>query len=152
LAFRPGGEHAYVANELDSTVTTLQRVEGTLVAGAVVPALPEGVDDGGRNYPGEILVSADGRFVYLSNRGSNTIAVFAVGTAPGELTLLAAPASGGDWPRHLAIDRTGRWLYCANERSGDLTWFRLDLATGRPGPPAGRFAVPGIAQFHLDPR
>ena len=149
LAFHPSGSHAYVAGELDSTVTVCARTDDTLVPGAVFPALPDGVDDGGRNYPGEILVSADGRFVYLSNRGSNTIAVFAIGTDPGDLTLLAAPSAAGDWPRHLAIDRTGRWLYCANERSGDLTWFPLDPQTGQPGPPAGRLAVPGIAQFRL---
>ena len=155
LAFHPSGSYAYVADELDSTVTVCERVDGVLRPGPVFPALPEGFELSGRNYPGEILVSADGRFVYVSNRGSNTIAVFAVGEdgrKPADLALVAAPPSAGDWPRHLALDRTGRWLYCANERSGDLIWFPLEAATGVPGPPAGRLPVPGIAQFRISPR
>jgi 6-phosphogluconolactonase len=152
LVFHPSGSHAYVAGELDSTVTVCERTADALTPLAVLPALPVGFDQTERNYPGEIVVSADGRFVYLSNRGSNTIAVFAVGdngAEPAELTLVAAPSCGGNWPRHLALDRTGRWLYVSNERSGDLVWFPLDPATGLPGPPAGRLEVPGIAQFRL---
>jgi hypothetical protein len=64
----------------------------------VLAALPDGVEPGGPNYPGEILVSADGRFLYVSNRGSNTIAVFAIGPDPADLTLLwrrrPAPVTG----------------------------------------------------------
>jgi 6-phosphogluconolactonase len=150
LAWHPSGSFAYVAGELDSTVTVCRRAGGTLVPGPVFSALPEGFPGDGPNYPGEILVSAGGRVVYLSNRGSNTISVFAVGADPADLTLLATPSCAGDWPRHLALDRTGRWLYCANERSGELRWFPLDPATGRPAAPAGRLAVPGIAQFRLE--
>jgi 6-phosphogluconolactonase len=152
LVFHPTGSHAYVAGELDSTVTICARTAGTWQPVSVLPALAMGLAHSGPNYPGEIVISADGRFVYVSNRGSNTISVFAVGAdgrEPGALTLVSTSDCGGDWPRHLALEESGRWLYVANERSGDLAWFPLDPGTGLPGSLAGRLAVPGIAQFHL---
>jgi 6-phosphogluconolactonase len=146
LAFHPSGRYAYVVHELDSTVTVCTWADATLTAGPVCSTLDQ---PGGPNYPGEILVSADGRFVYVSNRGANTIAVFAVEDDGARLTLLATPSCAGDWPRHLAIDRTGHWLYVANERSGEVVWFPLDPATGLPGGTAGRLPVPAVTQFNL---
>jgi 6-phosphogluconolactonase (cycloisomerase 2 family) len=151
LVFHPNGSYAYLANELDSTVTVCRWSDGKLIPEQILATLPHSLTVGPAvaNYPGEILISADGRHVYVSNRGSNTIAVFAVRDDGATLTLLATPSCGGDWPRHLAIDRTGSWLYAANERSGDLVWFPLDAQTGLPGPIAGRLAVTGVAQIHL---
>lgn len=146
LAFHPGGRYAYVAGELNSTVTVCAYDDGTLTAGQVVPTVSGPVAG---NYPGEIAASADGRFVYVGNRGTNTTAVFAVGDDGATLTLLDTPSCGGVWPRHLAIDATGTWLYVANERSGNLTWFPLDPATGVPGPQAGSIDVPAITQICL---
>ena len=147
LAFHPSGRHAYVVHELNSTVTVCTWADATLTAGPVCSTLPAGSAE--PNYPGEILVSADGRFVYATNRGANTIAVFTVEDDGARLELLATPSCAGDWPRHLAVDRTGRWLYVANERSGEVVWFPLDPATGLPGDVAGRLPVPAVTQFNL---
>jgi 6-phosphogluconolactonase (cycloisomerase 2 family) len=146
LAFHPNGAYAYVAGELNSTVTVCAYAAGTLTAGQVTSTVPE---PGVTNYPGEIAVSADGRFVYVSNRGTDTVAVFAVGEDGAHLTLVATPSCGGTWPRHLAIDATGAWLYTANERSGNLAWFPLDAATGVPGPQAGSIAVAAVTQIRF---
>jgi 6-phosphogluconolactonase len=156
LVFHPDGNHAYVAGELDSTVTVCHWQDGRLTVQAVYPAHAGQAGQVGQpaepNYPGEILISADGRFVYVSNRGSNTIAVFAVEDDGAALRLLAAESCGGDWPRHLAIDDTGRWLYAVNERSGDITWFPVDPESGLLGAAAGRLPVAGPAQMFLVPR
>lgn len=144
LAFHPGGGFAYVANELNSTVTVCSWQDGTLEAGQVLDAAP---DTGVTNYPGEIIVSADGRFVYLSNRGTNTVGVFAVHEAGARLTRIAAPACGGDWPRHLATDPAGGWLHVANQRSGTVTRLPIDPETGVPGAVAGSLAAPSAAQL-----
>ncbi len=146
LAFHPSGAYAYVAGELASTVTVCAYVEGALTAGQVASTV---LSPGATNYPGEIAVSADGRFVYVSNRGTDTVAVFAVSEGGARLTLVATPPSGGIWPRHLAIDPTGTWLYVANERSGTVAWFPLDATTGVPGPAAGSIAVAAVTQIRF---
>ncbi|WP_285681734.1 lactonase family protein [Actinoplanes sp. NBRC 103695] len=146
LAFHPNGAYAYTADELASTVTVCSYAAGTLTAGQVTPTVRDpGVD----NYPGEIAVSADGRFVYVSNRGTDTVAVFAVTEGGARLTLVATPSCGGAWPRHLAIDATGTWLYVANERSGNLAWFPIDATTGLPGPAAGSIDVAAVTQIRF---
>lgn len=144
LAFHPGGGFAYIANELDSTVTVCRWADGVLKPGQVVDAAP---DTGVTNRPGEIVVSADGRFVYVSNRGTNTVGVFAVGDDGATLQRIATPSCGGDWPRHLALDRAGTRLYVANQRSGTVTRLPIDPATGVPGAVEGTLDAPGAAQI-----
>jgi 6-phosphogluconolactonase (cycloisomerase 2 family) len=146
LVFHPSGGFAYLANENNSTVTVLGWANGVLTPGQSLPAAPS---TGVTNFPGEIAISADGRFVYVSNRGTNTVGVFAVSAGGATLTRIAAPACGGDWPRHLALDATGRWLYVANQRSGTVTWLPVNTTTGVPGAVAGTFAAPGAAQVLL---
>ncbi|MFI7599307.1 lactonase family protein [Actinoplanes sp. NPDC049681] len=144
LAFHPDGEVAYVAGELDSTVTVCAWSDGVLKPGQVIAAA---ADAGAENYPGEIAVSPDGHHVYVSNRGTNTVAVFATRDSGTHLQRVADPACGGVWPRHLALDPTGRWLYVANQRSGTVTWLPVD--EGIPGGVAGSLPVPGVAQVLL---
>jgi 6-phosphogluconolactonase len=144
LAFHPSGTVAYVANELDSTVTVCSYAEGILEPGQVIAAAPE---TGVTNYPGEIAVSADGHHVYVSNRGTNTVGVFSTTDDGTTLERIAAPSCGGDWPRHLAIDPRGQRLYVANQRSGTVIW--LPLTDGVPAGPAGSIPVPGAAQVLL---
>ncbi len=143
LAFHPNGRFAYVANELDSTiaVAAYAPATGRLTFGQTQPTSPNG-DAGVRNYPAEVLVSADGRFVYLSNRGHDTIAVFAVEQGGAALRLLATPPVGGKFPRHISFDPTGSLLFAANQNSGTVTSFRVDRASGALTPSGTPLAAP----------
>jgi 6-phosphogluconolactonase len=122
LVFHPSGKYAYVADELDSTVTICGYDNGVLT---VLDTLPTGA---GENYPGEVVISADGRFVYVTNRGHNSISIFRTNEAG--LELVGTPSCGGDWPRHAAFDPTGRLLFVANQKSNNVTTFAVDQTTG----------------------
>ncbi|WP_377860020.1 lactonase family protein [Allokutzneria oryzae] len=130
IAFHPGGRAAYVANELDSTITVCEwdSATGTLKPGPSLPTAPAGGVT--RNYPAEVTVSPDGRFVYLSNRGHDSIAIFAVADGGRGLTPAGTPSCGGAWPRHIVLSCDGRFLYSANERSPGVAVFRVDRSTG----------------------
>jgi 6-phosphogluconolactonase len=143
LAFHPDGRYAYLAGENGNTITVCSWQSGVLTPGRSLPASTAAVT----NYPGEIVTSSDGRFVYVSNRGANTVGVFAVSTDGATLTPLAAPSCGGDWPRNLALTPDGAWLYVANQNSGTITWLPVAAATGLPGAVAGSLPVPGAAQI-----
>jgi 6-phosphogluconolactonase len=167
LVFHPNADYLYLVNELDSTVTVCRWAAGTLIVGQVCSTMltsdaenrsaeakthPPEVENTPtviENYPAEIVASADGRFLYVSNRGSNTIAVLAIEDGGATVRLLATPACGGDWPRHLALDATGKWLYSANERSGDLAWFPIDAGSGLLGSIAGRLPAKGVTQLRF---
>jgi 6-phosphogluconolactonase len=133
------GELVHVAGELDSTVTTY-RLAGGELTGPVSTVPASGGKRGVRNYPSEVAASPDGRFVYVANRGEDTVATFAVsdaGLGPvGELP------SGGEWPRHLLL--VGDHLYVANQNSGTVAVFARDAATGALAP-AGTLDVPSPA-------
>jgi 6-phosphogluconolactonase (cycloisomerase 2 family) len=134
LAFHPSGELVYVLGELRPEITVARWDDGTLTPGQVVPTAPPG------NFPAEIAVSADGRFVYASNRGEDTIAAFAV--AGDRLTPLGSTPAGGAWPRHFTLSPDGRRVYVANQNSGTVTWLPRDPATGALGGVEGSAAVP----------
>ncbi|SDG85940.1 6-phosphogluconolactonase [Lentzea fradiae] len=128
IAFHPDGERAYVANELDSTIVACAYADGTLTPGQVLKTVPEGA---GENFPAEVLVSADGRFVYLSNRGHDSVARFAV---EGELSLVGFTPVGGEYPRHITFDPSGKFLFAANQNSSVVTSFAVDAASGELTP------------------
>jgi 6-phosphogluconolactonase len=128
LVFHPGGGAAYLINELDSTLIVCSYAEGKLAVVQTVSTRPEGAE--GENFPAEVLVSADGRFVYGSNRGDDTIAVFATGADGLEAKLIQTIGSGGTWPRHLAFSEDGNQLYAANERSDTIAVFTVDQSSG----------------------
>jgi 6-phosphogluconolactonase (cycloisomerase 2 family) len=144
LAFHPGGGHAYVVDELDSVVTVCRwdPERGSLRPLAEVRVLPDGA--AGRNYPSELVVSPDGRFAWVANRGHNSIAVLSIDDSGERLELLDTVGCGGDWPRHLTLDPSGTRLYAANERSGDVSWFDVDAATGLPKQ-TGSLALPAVS-------
>ncbi|MGV9298958.1 lactonase family protein [Amycolatopsis sp. NPDC003676] len=144
LAFHPNGKFAYVAQELrpEITVASWESATGTFKPIAVVPAVPPGST--GELFPGEITVSRDGKFVYATVRGPNTVATFTVADGGAGLTLVSSAASGGNWPRHLALDPDEKWFYVSNQRSGTVTWLPRDPATGLPGKSAGSLAVPNV--------
>ena len=141
LAFHPDGRHAYLVNELKSTVTVCRwdAGEGALQPVAETPTVPEGAASG-PNYPSELVVSPDAQYVWVANRGHDSIAVLDLGASGDALHLVGTVPCGGHWPRDLALHPSGRRLYAANERSGDVTWFDLDPETGVPRR-AGSLAV-----------
>jgi 6-phosphogluconolactonase len=144
LAFHPNGKYAYVVGELraEVTVASWDAALGKLTSLKVVSAIPSGST--GDQFPGEITVSADGRFVYATVRGPNTIATFSVTGDGASLTRLSNVATGGNWPRHLTLDPAGKWFYVSNQRSGTVTWLPRDAATGLPGAVAGSLAIPSV--------
>ncbi|MFI5777431.1 lactonase family protein [Nocardia sp. NPDC051570] len=135
LRFHPDGQRAYLTNELNSTVTVCRwRAEtGELVAGQTIAADTRGGDP--RNYPSEPVVSRDGRFLYVANRGHDNIATFAV-VADALIPLTTTPC-GGVFPRDLTLDPSGRRLYAADQKSNAVTWLDLDPITGLPQGVAG---------------
>ena len=128
LVFHPRGGAAYVINELDSTLTVCSYSDGKLAIVQTVSTRPEGAE--GENFPAEVLISGDGRFVYGSNRGDDSIAVFAVSDDGLSVELIQTIGSGGTWPRHLAFGNDGSQLYAANERSDSVAVFAVDQTSG----------------------
>jgi 6-phosphogluconolactonase (cycloisomerase 2 family) len=128
LTFHPGGRHAYLANELDDTVAVCayDPATGRLAIGAPQPT----GSGAGTNYPAQILVTADGAYAYLANRGHNSIARYAVEAAGARLRLLDTVPVGGDFPRQIAFSPDGRLLFAANQRSGTVSVFRVDARSG----------------------
>jgi 6-phosphogluconolactonase (cycloisomerase 2 family) len=125
LAFHPRLTILWVLNEIGNTVTTYQweAERGHLRPVQVLPTLP--AEYTGENTASEIAVSADGHFVYCSNRGHDSVAVFECG-AGGLLTSAGWTASQGRTPRFLALHPGGRWLYVANEQSDSIVVFRVE--------------------------
>jgi len=131
VAFAPSGKFVYVVNELASTITVFayEPGPGALFQKQTVSTLPE--DFAGKNTAAEIVVDAKGRFMYVSNRGDDSITVFTINPDNGNLKFLERVPSGGRTPRSIAIDPTGQWLFAANQDSGDIKLFRIDPASGR---------------------
>ena len=150
LAFHPKLPLVFVANELDSTVTTLgfDREAGALSPLRTVSTLPAGWR--GANYTADIHVATSGRTLYVSNRGHNSLAVFSVADSTGALSLDQVVSTRGDWPRNFSLDPTGRWLLVANQKSGSVVVFARDQESGRLTPTAQRLAIPSpvCLRFH----
>jgi 6-phosphogluconolactonase len=129
FAFGTDGRTLYVINELSSTLTVYayDSASGELSPRQTVSSLPEGFD--GKNTCAQVVVSPDGRFVYGSNRGHNSIATWAIGDG-GEVTLAGHEPTQGTDPRNFAIDPSGRWLLAANQRSDTIVHFRRDAESG----------------------
>jgi 6-phosphogluconolactonase len=140
VAFHPGGRHLYVIDELNATVTVLGYADGAFTELQTVPTLPADFKE--KNSTAEIAVSPDGRFVYGSNRGHDSIAIFAVDPAKKTLTPAGHQASGGKHPRHFAIDPTGAFLLAANRDSDNVVVFRIDRKTGGLTPVGEPVRVP----------
>jgi len=142
FAFHPNGRFAYVINELGNTVTAFayDAAKGTLTVIQDITTLPKGFD--GTSYTAEVQVHPGGKFLYGSNRGHNSIAIFAVDTATGKLTPAGHESTQGDWPRNFGIDPTGTWLIVANRKTDNLVVYRIDPATGALKPTGQTIEVP----------
>jgi 6-phosphogluconolactonase (cycloisomerase 2 family) len=127
--FHPNGRWLYSIQEEGSTLVLFDYdgPTGRLTARQTVSTLPPGFV--GSNFCSEVLVSADGRFVYAGNRLHDSIGIFSVGPN-GELTFVGEEWSHGDYPRSFSFDPTGRFLYCCNQRADSIAVFRVNRQTG----------------------
>ena len=140
--FSSDGRFFYVLNELGGSVCVFayDAPHGALTLKQTISSLPAGFR--GTNTSAEIRLSADGRFVYASNRGPDSLAVFAREPVAGTLKLVEIVPSGGKHPRNFALSPDGRWLVCANRDTDNLVVFRVDPATGRLTPTANSVTIP----------
>ncbi|QGG55135.1 beta-propeller fold lactonase family protein [Paenibacillus sp. B01] len=128
-AAREGSPYMYIIGELDSHVTVARLGEdGSLEPVQRLSALPEGF--AGESWAADIHLSADGRFLYVSNRGHDSIAVFEADAADGTLRLIQHESTGGSYPRNFALSPDGGWLLAANQNSGSVNVLRRDPQTG----------------------
>jgi 6-phosphogluconolactonase len=134
LTFHPDGRHVYVINELLSTITRFayDAGRGALSARETVSTLPEGWT--GTNSTAEIAAHPSGKFLYGSNRGHDSLAIYAVDAPTGRLRLTGHQATLGKTPRNFGIDPTGTFLLAANQGSDSVVAFRIDAATGQLTP------------------
>ena len=132
LAFHPSGKFLYVINEMGSSVTAFSFDAGTLRNLGTVSTLPK--EFKGNNDAAEIAVHPTGTFLYGSNRGHDSIAVFSIDPAAGTLTPVEYASTRGNTPRNFAIDPTGSYLLAANQDSNSVVAFRIDAKTGRLTP------------------
>jgi len=141
LAFSPDEKHAYVINELDSTVLVASHDgKGGLKEIQTVPTLPE--DFSGKSSTSEIEVHPSGKFVYGSNRGHDSIVVYARDTETGKLTFVQHAPCGGKTPRHFKIDPSGKWMLVGHQGSDTISVLPLDTATGKLGEPGSTVSAP----------
>lgn len=128
--FHPNGRWLYSIQEEGSTIVLFDydSASGLLTARQTVPSLPPGY--AGSNFCSEILVSADGRFVYGGNRLHDSIGIFAAG-ADGRLTQVGNEWTRGNYPRSFTFDPAGGFLYCCNQRADNVTIFRVNRASGQ---------------------
>jgi 6-phosphogluconolactonase len=130
FSFHPSGRYAYVINEMACSVTAFNwnAKKGTLTEIETVTTLPEPVK---RGYStAEVVAHPNGRFVYGSNRGHNTIAVFRVDASTGKLTTVEHKSTQGEVPRNFAIDPTGQFLIAANQNTHTIVLFRINPSSG----------------------
>ena len=127
--FSADGNFMYVINELSSTITVLIKYGGVWKEIQTIKTLPKGFS--GENWCADIHLSDNGRFVYGSNRGHNSISVFTRNQISGKLEIIQTISVEGNWPRNFTIDPTGRFVLVANEKSNDITVFKIDGISGK---------------------
>lgn len=133
LIFDPSGKHVYVINELLNSVTHFDYLadSGMLVERGTVPTLPP--DFKGTSHCADLKITPDGKFLYGTNRGHDSIAAYAIGPQ-GELSLIEIRPSLGEGPQNLAITPDGKWLLCANMPGHNVATFAIDPKSGKLTP------------------
>ena len=142
LTFHPNGRWAYLENELNSTVTALayDAKAGTFQEIETQTTLPAGFS--GDNSGADVHVRPDGKFLYTSNRGDNSLAVFSIAPADGRLALVQHVSTQGKTPRNFALDPSGRVLLVANQNSDNVFTYTVDKQTGKLTPTGKSVSVP----------
>jgi 6-phosphogluconolactonase len=142
LAFHPNGKLAFVVNELQSSITTFtyDATQGTLLKLNTISTLPKGFM--GANDTAEIKVHPSGKFLFASNRGHDSIAVFSIDSGTGALTLVDNFPTQGKTPRNFEIDPTGKLLLVANQETNNITVFKINQENGKLAPANQTIEVP----------
>jgi 6-phosphogluconolactonase len=150
FAFHPGGKFAYAINETKSTITVFafDAAKGSLNELQTISTLPEGFTGG--NSTAEVVVHASGKFVYGSNRGHNSIAVFEVDEKTGKLTAKGHQGEGIKTPRNFNIDLSGKWMLVGSQAGDNVQVFSVDQTTGELKPTGNKIelAAPVCIKFH----
>jgi 6-phosphogluconolactonase len=141
VAFHPTLSYAYVCNEIDSTVTALRwdAAAGELTPLQVLSSVPD--DWFAPNTTSELAFGAGGRVLYCSNRGHDSVAIYAIDPATGRMSPKGWCRTGGAEPRFVGTDPTGRFFYAANQNSDEIVVFAIDPGTGALSPTGARVAT-----------
>lgn len=126
LVYHPNGKWIYVINELNSTITQIKKSNYQVINS--VSTLPN--DFSGESFCADIHISTDGRFLYASNRGHNSIAIFKVSKQNGQLSAIGFEPTHGDWPRNFSLSPNENFLLVANKKSSNIVSFKRDRTTG----------------------
>ncbi len=131
FAIAPSGKFVYLVNEMSSTVIVFSydAAKGELHKEQTISTLP--AEFKGDNTTAEIELDSSGKFLYVSNRGDDSLAMFAVDPSHGKLTFAERVPTGGKAPRHFTLDPTGKWMFVENQDSGAINLFAVDPNTGR---------------------
>jgi 6-phosphogluconolactonase len=142
FVFHPSGAFAYVINELDNTMTAFayDAERGQLRELQTLSTLPAGYAK--TSYCADVHVHPSGKFLYGSNRGHNSLALFSIDGATGKLTAQGHEPVGGDWPRNFALHPNTNWLYAANQKSDNVVQFEVNPATGMLKPTGYELSLP----------
>lgn len=151
LAFGPDQKFAYLLSEMKSTVTVFafDASGGVLHAVQTISTLPK--DFTGTNDAAEIHVHPNGKFLYASNRGNDSIAIFAIDQKTGLLKVIDHVSTQGKTPRNFEIDPTGSRLLVANQDTGNIVVFNIDGQTGRLTPTGEVLSVPSPVSLDFVP-
>lgn len=141
LTFHPNGKHLYAINELKNSVTQFDYVDGTgmLIEQQTIKTLPEDFD--GTSHCADLKITPDGRFLYSTNRGHDSIAGYRIGDK-GQLTLIGIESSLGNGPQNLAITPDGKLLLCANMPGDNVAVFHIDSGSGKLKPVGDPLSMP----------
>jgi 6-phosphogluconolactonase len=148
MAFHPNGRWAYLVSEMEPTITVFSYPsDGVLSELQTISTLADKYS--GFKSGAEVQVHPSGKFVYGSNRGHDSIAVFSVDETSGKLTFVEHQSTRGKTPRHFAIDPTGKWLLAENQDSDSIVIFRIDQGSGKLSPTGDKVEVgaPVCIQF-----
>ena len=140
-SFHPRLPYVYVVNERESSLSVYRYDAATadITFIETVPTIPAGA---ARNTPADVHVHPNGRFVYSSNRGHNSLAIFRIDEATGRLTLVDITPTQGNTPRAFNFDPTGRFIFAANQGSSNIVTFTADPETGKLTPTGAKVEVP----------
>jgi 6-phosphogluconolactonase len=151
VRFHPNGKWLYLITEMGGTVIAFNwdSTAGTLSQFQSISTLPENFT--GQNTSAEIVIHPNGKFLFASNRGPDTIAVFAIDPSTGMLSLVEMAPTLGKAPRDFTLDPTGKWLICTNQQSDNAVVFSVDDKTGKLTPSGSPIPIPAPCGIQFVP-